>query len=565
MRGAPCVASPSEMPGITVLWIAGSPARSSSRFACMSSSPYNTELSAPSLESLPQPAEIATAEKNTYGQILKSSVLIGGSSVLNIAIGIVRTKAMALMLGPAGVGLFGLYGSISSLTQTIAGMGINSSGVRQIAEAVGSEDADRIAQTAAVLRRTSVVLGLLGAVLLVMFSRQVSTLTFGSKEHAGAVSLLSIAVFFSLVSAGQGALVQGMRRIADLAKMGVLGALFGTLISIPLVYFLRDKGVVPSLIGVAAMTIMSSWWYSRKVNIPTPSVTPSQIQQEAAALLKLGFVFMSTGLMTMGVAYAVRVIVLRKVGVEATGLYQSAWTLGGLYVGFILQAMGADFYPRLTASAQDNVACNRLVNEQALIGLLFAGPGALATLTFAPLVIALLYSAKFGAAVGVLRWICLGTGLQVIVWPLGFIIMAKAKQTIFFCSELAWALVSLGLAWICVRSFGLNGAGMAFFGSYAFYVFLLYLVVNRLTSFRWSSANKQTGLFFLSLMAAVFYGFYALPLLWAGCLGAVATLLSGAYSIRVLFTLIHWDQIPRSLRRLLAGFGYVPADFTGVA
>src|SRR5271157_1555020 len=143
----------------------------------MSSSPYNSEFSTPSLESLPEPAPIATAEKNTYGQILKSSVLIGGSSVLNSAIGIVRTKAMALMLGPAGVGLFGLYGSISSLTQTIAGMGINSSGVRQIAEAVGSEDADRIAQTTAVLRRTSVVLGLLGAVLLVMFSRQVSTLT----------------------------------------------------------------------------------------------------------------------------------------------------------------------------------------------------------------------------------------------------------------------------------------------------------------------------------------------------------------------------------------------------
>src|SRR5208337_3484581 len=164
------------------------------------------------------------------------------------------------------------------------------------------------------------------------------------------------------------------------------GALFGTIISIPLVYFLRDKGVVPSLVGLAAMTIMTSWWYSRKVNIPTPSVTASQVGQEAAALLKLGFAFMSSGLMTMGVAYAVRVIVLRKVGFEASGFYQSAWTLGGLYVGFILQAMAADFYPRLTASAHDNAACNRLVNEQTRVGLLLAGPGVVATLTFAPVV-----------------------------------------------------------------------------------------------------------------------------------------------------------------------------------
>ena len=75
-------------------------------------------------------------------------------------------------------------------------------------------------------------------------------------------------------------------------------------------------------------------------------------------------------------------------------------------MGFILQAMAADFYPRLTSSAGDNTACNRLVNEQTLVGLLLAGPGVLATLTFAPLVISLFYTAKFGAAVGILRWIC---------------------------------------------------------------------------------------------------------------------------------------------------------------
>src|SRR5208337_3673317 len=169
---------------------------------------------------------------------------------------IVRTKVMAVLLGPAGFGLFGLYGAIASLTQSIAGMGINSSGVRQIAVAVGSDDTQQIALTTAVLRRTSILLGMLGAVLLVVFSRQVSTLTFGSNQHAGAVCLLSIAVIFQLVSASQGALIQGMRRIADLAKMGVLGALFGTFISIPLVYFFREKGVVPSLVGIAAMTIV---------------------------------------------------------------------------------------------------------------------------------------------------------------------------------------------------------------------------------------------------------------------------------------------------------------------
>jgi PST family polysaccharide transporter len=309
------------------------------------------------------------------------------------------------------------------------------------------------------------------------------------------------------------------------------------------------------------MSIITSWWYSRKINLRSPSVTVSQVGQEAAALLKLGFVFMATGFMVMGIGYAVRIMVLRKVGIEGTGFYQAAWALGGLYAGFILQAMGADFYPRLTASAHDNTACNRLVNEQALAGLLLAGPGVLATLTFAPVVITLFYSAKFGPAVGVLRWICLGTILQVITWPMGFIVVAKGKQAIFFGTELAWTVASLGLAWTCVRFFGLSGAGIAFFGSYFFYGFLLYGIVRRLSGFRWSSANTQTGLLFLSLIAAVFCGHYVVPAPLAPCLGTLVTLLSGAYSIRVLSTLLSWDQIPRPIRRLLATFGFVPKGF----
>lgn len=531
----------------------------------MTSSACNNELSASSLQSLPKPAPIAPPQKQSYGQILKSSALIGGSSVLNIAIGIVRTKAMAVLLGPAGFGLFGLYGSIASLTQSIACMGINSSGVRQIAEAVGSDDTERIALTTAVLRRTSIFLGVLGAGLLVVFSRQVSILTFGSNQHAGAVCLLSIAVLFQFISGGQGALIQGMRRIADLAKMGVLGALFGTFISIPMVYFFREKGVVPSLVGVAAMSILTSWWYSRKVHIQGPSMTVSQLGHETAALLKLGFAFMSSGLVMMGVAYAVRVIVLHKVGYEGTGLYQSAWTLGGLYVGFILQAMGADFYPRLTARANDHVACNRLVNEQALVGLLLAGPGAIGTLTFAPVVISVLYSAKFAAAVGILRWICLGATLQVITWPMGFIILAKARAGLLVFCELAWGIVSLGLAWICVTAFGLNGAGIAFFGSYVFHALLIYPIVHRLSGFRWSSTYKQTGLLFLSLMAVVFCGFYVLPLPWAASIGTLAVVLSGAYSIRVLLRLVPLAQIPGPIRRLIAGLGFVPSGATEVS
>jgi PST family polysaccharide transporter len=481
---------------------------------------------------------VTPAAKHSYGQILRSSATIGGASAVNVAIGIVRTKAMALLLGPSGIGLLGLYLLIADLARNVAGVGINNSGVRQIAEAVGSGDADRIARTAGVLRGISFVLAMLGAVMLAAFSSEIAALTFGSEQHAGAVALLSLAVCFHLIADGRAALLQGMRRISDLAKVSMSSALCGTVASVSIVYLLGTDGVALALVAIAATTLVISWWYSRKAAIHAPPMTSRQWTQESRALLKLGVAFMASGLLMLGAAYVVRMFVLRHSGLDAAGLYHAAWTLGGLYIGFILQAMGADFYPRLVAVIKNDADCNRLVNEQAHISLLLAGPGVIATLTLAPLVLALFYSAKFTEAVDVLRWICLGIALRVITWPMGFIIVAKSRQGIFFTTELAWALVNVGITWVCVQTFGLVGAGIAFFASYVFHAAMIYPIVRRLSGFGCSTENKKAGLFFISSIAVVFCGFYALPPLFATGLGLTMMLASGIRSIRTLLRLL---------------------------
>lgn len=521
----------------------------------MAAEPRKTLESGASREDVASDAEPG---KHTYGQILKSSALIGGSSVLNIGIGVVRTKAMAVMLGPSGIGLMGLYGSVIDLAVSVAGMGVGSSGVRQIAAAVGSGDTRLISRTVSVLRHTSLVLGVLGAVLVALFCREISVLTFNSVDHATGVAVLALAVFFRVLSAGQGALIQGMRRIGELAAMGVLGAALGTVLSVGMVYLVGEDGVAASLALSAGAGLVVSWWYSRKVGIRPEKITRTEMRQEASSLLKLGFAFMASGILMMGAAYLVRALVLHAVGLDATGLYQAAWTLGGLYVGIILQAMGADFYPRLMSVVNIDQECNRVVNEQAYISMLLAAPGVIATLTFAPIVIFLFYSAKFAEAVDVLRWICLGIALRVITWPIGFIIVAKNRQVIFLATEFAWAAVNVGLTWLCLQWFGLDGAGIAFFASYVFHGVMIYPIVRRLSGFRWSPESTRAGIILLSAVSAAFCSFLLLPLLWATATGLLLALVSAVYGVRTLLDLVSFERIPRALYWLLIQLRLAP-------
>lgn len=512
----------------------------------MSAIPLNNAMAA----AVPEPE--VRADRSSYGQILKSTALVGGSQVVNIAVGMVRTKAMAMMLGPAGFGLMGLYGSIADLTQAIAGLGINSSGVRQMAEAAGSGDTERIARTAMVLRRTAVAVGLLGALLLLIFSGPVSQLTFGTWERRSGVALLAAAVFLQLVAGGQGALIQGMRRIADMARMNVLGAVFGAVVSVVLVYFFRENGVVPALVAVAGMALVSSWWFSRKIRVARAALGFEEVRREAGGMLGLGVAFMASSLMTMGSAYAIRIIISNQLGLSATGLYQAAWTLGGLYVGMVLQAMGADFYPRLTAVAHNHARCNELVNEQAHVNLLLAGPGVLVTLVLAPVVLSLFYAPQFAQAVDTLRWICLGIAMRVIGWPLGYILMAKGEKSLFFLSDLLWTVMHLGLAWLLVGRFGLAGTGMAFFGAYLLNAGLNYLLARQLTGFRWSEVNLRACGYFAGSVLLALALCMMLPATPALVAGAGLIGLAAFGSFRGLHELVGAEALPPAVQARLA-------------
>lgn len=498
-----------------------------------------------------EPTAGEAAARGSYRQILSSSAWIGGASVLNLTIGIVRTKIMAVLLGPAGFGLMGMFTAIVDLVRAVAEMGINNSGVRQIADAAASGDAQRVARTATVLRRTSWALGIGGALLLLVFAGPIAELTFGDRTHVAAVALLSLAVLLRLVGDARAALVQGLRRIADVAKIGVIAALFGTAISVPLVYWLRIEGVALALAAVAAAGAAASWWYSRKARIEHVAVPASVAFQEAQALLQLGVAFMASGLLMMGAAYVVRLIMIRQLGLDAAGLYQAAWTLGGLYVGMVLQAMGTDFYPRLVGVAKDHAACNRVVNEQTHVSLLLAGTGVLGTIGLSPWAVTLLYTPEFAAAAEPLRWICLGMALRVVSWPLGYVIIARGDRGLFFGAELAWTVVNVGLSWLFVGWYGVAGAGIAFFASYVFHIALVYTIVNRLTGFRWSATNLKALALYTVAIAVAAGAFHLLPQAIAMSVAVVAAVVAAGYALMELRRLTTGSGVPRSLRRFM--------------
>ena len=499
-------------------------------------------------------SDSGTASASSYGEILRTSVLIGGSSVLNVVIRVARIKALAVMLGPAGIGLLGILSAIEDLASSIAGMGLRMSGVRQIADAASRKDEAAVAVTVTVLRRISRWLAVAGCISVIAFCRPISTFSFGTDRYMLPVALIGLAVFFRVITDGHGAVIHGLRRIEDLARLGPIGALLGALVGVGIVYLLGEQGIAPANVAAAALALGVTWWFRKRIKVATPVLTNPQVREEAVRLLRLGAAFMASGMLILGATYGARIIVLQHEGFEAAGLYQAAVAVGSLYVTIVLQAMSSDFYPRLVGAASDDAQCNRLVNEQAHISLLLAGPGITATLTLAYFLVHLLYSAEFAGAAPALQWICAGMALRVISWPLGMVMLAKNSQKVFFWSELAWNSLSVGLTWFAVSRMGLVGAGYAFAGTQVFHALMTYSIVRHLSGFRWSPLNRALGTRFLLSVVAVLVAFLTLPQGPAVVFGLLVTFLSGIYSLLGLVRVVSPGRLPPVVRRVVSCF-----------
>ena len=490
---------------------------------------------------------------SSYRRILKTSSITGGSSIINILIGLLRTKALALLLGPSGIGLVGLYTGLMGTATTIASMGIGTIGTRQIAEAISKEDVAALIVIKRAMFWGVLMLATSGALVVWSLRELLAVQVLGSIEHSEVVGWLALGVALSVASASQGALIQGMRRIGDMAKLSVYGSILNTVLGIGLLWQWGSAVIWAFiLIGPLFNFLLGHLYVSRLPKTKTIAISLQDITTQWKIFLRLGLPIMGAGLMQTVVQLWIRVIIGDQLGIEAVGHFQAAWAISMQYIGFVLGAMGADYYPRLTSIIHDKVAACRLINEQTEVALLLSVPIFIAMIGLAPWFIHLLYSSAFTPAIEVLRWQIFGDVLKVASWPLGFVILATGAGNTFFWAETTTLLLMSGLIVGLLSHLGLTVTGIAFLASYVYYLPVVYLLAWKKINFKWTGA--VFWLFLIALASCIVVMQTSIYTEWGVVISIGMSACFACFSLVRLMTMIDLDgslvQIPSRLKKL---------------
>lgn len=424
--------------------------------------------------------------QQSYRKVLNATSLFGGVQFINIILRLIRSKAIALLIGPIGMGISNLLLTTMELINGLTNLGLERSAVKDISLANTNSNSKSVAITISILKKLVWLTITVGVILMVLSAPWLSEIAFGNKDYTISFRWISIALLFKQLSSSQLAILQGLRKLKSLAKANLLGNFIGLLITLPLYYYYKIDAIVPAIIIATFMSFVFTYYYSHKLDIKSVTISRKEAVSEGKGMINLGVMLSLSSLITLLVAYIIRIYIgsaneTEELGLIDVGLYSAGFVILNSYVGIIFNAMGTDYFPRLSEIANDIKKLRKTVLEQATVAILLITPIIVVFLACAPFIIVILYSHEFSPIVAMVTWGILGMIFKAVSWSMGYMIIAKGDSKVFIKTAIGFNTILLSINIIGYHFGGLEGVGISFF----IYYIIHFIAIRIITYYRY--------------------------------------------------------------------------------
>lgn len=386
-------------------------------------------------------------------RIVSAISLFTSMQAVQIVCSVLRIKIITLWLGQAGVALFGIYQTVLELISTITQLGIRTSAVKEIA-------AHPQSGIVVSVRRFGLWLGILGAVVSVALCVPLSRFSFGTSAAWWQFCLLGVALFVQSLTGAEQAVSQGLGYLKSLARAGLIGAVAGLALSIPLYRLMGLYSVVPSLIVYAL-----GLWIPLRLMRPHTENVPVEVSRtlrQGAGFVKVGAYITLAAILAYAVNYLMLVYIRKSQdSLNAVAHYQAGYTMLWRYVGMIYVSVSYEFYPRLSRISHSPIRISAMVNHQSLFVLLLMLPCAAAAIAASPLLLRLLYNEEFLPAIPYFVIGMAAMMLRPASLSISYTFLATGRGRTYCVSEISSSLINLAFNVVGYHFGGLFGLGVA--------------------------------------------------------------------------------------------------------
>lgn len=338
-------------------------------------------------------------------KILKSVVMLGSSQVAVTVLTVVRNKFLAVLLGPAGVGVFAQLQTLQNFISGLVPMGMQT-GVLKYLALYRANDRSKVA---GYIRSASIVFGAMSVftvlVCLVML-KPITAWTFKSQAYYSLVILAIAGVPFLIQFQLWSTYLQAGLEFKAYSKTNAMTSVASLLVVAPLVLVWRQFGAAVSLLITAVLYYVIVRVYANR------SMGPELHEEVKAArfdpvvlrnLMRFAGANMLPFALSLALPIIVRTQIITDAGFGANGIYQAVFLFYGQYLGMFINAVSTYSAAKIS-SLVDPKEINNEVNANLKVAILLNTVAVIILLLIRDFVVVLLFSNKFTEAIGLFPW-----------------------------------------------------------------------------------------------------------------------------------------------------------------
>lgn len=469
---------------------------------------------------------------SSYHHILKYTSLFGSIQALNIFIGLVRNKLVALILGPGGIGLMSLFNSAIALLSNATNLGIATSSVKTLSELYEKGDEEQVKRHVRVIRQWALATAVIGFFACALAGPLLNNFSFTWGNHVKHFVLLAPTVAMLAITGGETAILKSARRLRNLAKVSVWNVFLALVFTTPIIYFYGQKGIIPTITLITFTQMLLTIRYSHRV-FPWSFHFERSLWNEGLPMIRLGIAFVVAGVFGSGADFLIRASLNNIASLNMLGLYNAGFMMTITYAGMIFTSMETDYYPRLAAVGRDVHQMSNTVNHQVEVSLLMISPLLVAFSIGAPIIVQLLYSKEFLDVVPMIQITVLAMYLRAMKLPVAYLTLAKGDSKSYLFLEAYSAVVMVIAVVGGYMLFGLSGTGAGLLVTGLIDI----IVINIFTRYKYHYKVSSTVFRFAKYQLPIALAVYAITCWLHGWLYWASGIVMGLLSLWISFRL----------------------------
>lgn len=417
-------------------------------------------------------------------EIIKAIFKTGSGSVINIILGVISTKILAVVLGSSGVGLYSLINQTLTTATTAGTMGGSAALVQGLASKKGAEK-DKYLTTVFWIFACGATILALGFFL---FSPLIAQTVFASNDEKtiSLVRWMALPAILTIIYSYLINLLNGFRAIGRLA----VGQIIVSTVTVSLVYpisKLVSSGYITAFTWMTSASTLGGIVFCLTVahrekwlNPLIANFRPQFDKKAAKHFYNIASTTLVTGLITTGTLLVVRTMIIRYGGFSSAGIFDVAWMLSMTYMTLLSGSFGTYYLPTLSG-INDIKTRNTLMQDLFRILLLLVIPLITTVIVLKPLIITILYTHEFTPALKIIRWMLIGDYFKICSWVLAMPMLAYGDMKPFFWTELFWNIGFLIISYSGLFYYNnMQFIGIAFLICYALYfAYTIYYAHNK--------------------------------------------------------------------------------------